>query len=110
MKNFKRDRGNTFKFDNRKGFWLPKKLYKSPSAAKIFFHLNSGHLEEKALSWQIEGWRYHLAPWDENKYFSPSLEKRSSLTKSAHMNQLFKHSLKSENKIFYLIPTHKIFC
>lgn len=55
MKNLKKYRGNNFKLGYRKGFWLLKK-YKSPSAAKFFFHLNSGHLEEKALSWQmVEG-------------------------------------------------------
>lgn len=53
MKNFKMYRGNNFKLGYKKGFWLPKKLYKSPSADNFSIHLNSGHLEEKAQNWQM---------------------------------------------------------
>lgn len=54
MKNLKKYRDNNLKLGYRKEFWLPKKLYNNPSAAKIVFHLHSGHLEEKALSWQMK--------------------------------------------------------
>lgn len=42
--------------------------------------------------------------------FFHQISKRNHNLQKVHVDRLFNHSLKSENKIFYLIPTHKIFC